>query len=178
MDWHSGGYGPSGHPPASQHHQHAYGVTGQPSFPEQQHMNKNNSGPYIGRDRLYGGIQITELYGSYSVHTWVHSGPHVTSRSRSRCPSTSRPPLMHRPATRPASRTQQHVTQVVACQRQPLPGVWALAARIVFAISPNSASCERVFSLLERLFDEEQRSSLADMIQAALMLVYNKRRVG
>jgi len=23
-------------------------------------MNKNNSGPYIGRDRLYGGIQITE----------------------------------------------------------------------------------------------------------------------
>ena len=22
MDWHSGGYGPSGHPPASQHHQH------------------------------------------------------------------------------------------------------------------------------------------------------------
>ena len=36
MDWHSGGYGPSGHPPASQHHQHAHGVTGQPSFPEQQ----------------------------------------------------------------------------------------------------------------------------------------------
>ena len=55
---------------------------------------------------------------------------------------------------------------------------WALAARIVFAISPNSATCERVFSLLERLFDEEQRSSLADMIQAALMLVYNERRVG
>ena len=25
------------------------------------HMNKNNSGPYIGRDRLYGGIKITEL---------------------------------------------------------------------------------------------------------------------
>ena len=54
----------------------------------------------------------------------------------------------------------------------------ALAARIVFAISPNSASCERFFSLLERLFDEEQWSSLADMIQAALMLVYNDRRVG
>ena len=35
MDWHSGGYGPSGHPPASQHHQHAYGITGQQSFPEQ-----------------------------------------------------------------------------------------------------------------------------------------------
>ena len=33
-------------------------------------------------------------------------------------------------------------------------------------------------SLLERLFDEEQRSSLGDMIQAALMLVYNERNVG
>ena len=40
------------------------------------------------------------------------------------------------------------------------------------------ASCERIFSLLERLVDEEQRSSLADLIQAALMLVYNKRCVG
>ena len=29
---------------------------------------------------------------------------------------------------------------------------WALAARIVFAISPNSASCERVFALLKNLF--------------------------
>ena len=31
------------------------------------HMNKNNSGPYIGRDRLYGGIQITE--------PWLLLGP-------------------------------------------------------------------------------------------------------
>ena len=45
MDWHSGGYGPSGHPPASQHHQHAYGVTGQPSFPEQH--TRYYSDPYI-----------------------------------------------------------------------------------------------------------------------------------
>ena len=34
MDWHGGGYGPSGHPPACQYHQHAQGVTGQPTFPE------------------------------------------------------------------------------------------------------------------------------------------------
>ena len=59
-----------------------------------------------------------------------------------------------------------------------LAPTWALAARAVFAMSPNSASCERVFALLERLFDEEQRSTLADAIQAALMLNYNKRRVG
>mmetsp|Transcript_8882 Transcript_8882/g.28070 ORF Transcript_8882/g.28070 Transcript_8882/m.28070 type:complete len:292 (+) Transcript_8882:74-949(+) len=55
---------------------------------------------------------------------------------------------------------------------------WARAARVVFALSPNSASCERVFSLLESMFDEEQRSTLADALQAALMLRYNNRRVG
>ena len=55
---------------------------------------------------------------------------------------------------------------------------WCLGTRIVFAISPNSASCERVFSLLERMYDEEQRSTLGDAIQASLMLAYNKRRVG
>ena len=45
-------------------------------------------------------------------------------------------------------------------------------------MSPNSASCERVFSLLERMYDEEQRSTLSDAMQASLMLTYNKRRVG
>ena len=55
---------------------------------------------------------------------------------------------------------------------------WALAARIVFAISPNSASCERVFALLKNLFGEQQVLALADYIQAALMLNYNQRRVG
>ena len=55
---------------------------------------------------------------------------------------------------------------------------WATAARIVFAISPNSASCERVFSLLKLMFAEQQLSSLADVIRAALMLRYNKRVLG
>ena len=49
---------------------------------------------------------------------------------------------------------------------------------IIFAISPNSASCERVFALLKNLFGEQQMSSLADYVQAALMLNYNGRRVG
>ena len=47
---------------------------------------------------------------------------------------------------------------------------WALAARIVFASSPNSASCERVFALLRNLFGELRMRSLADYVQAALML--------
>ena len=55
---------------------------------------------------------------------------------------------------------------------------WSEAARIIFAISPNSASCERVFALLKNMFGEQQVSSLADYIQAALMLAYNKRAVG
>ena len=55
---------------------------------------------------------------------------------------------------------------------------WALAARMVFAFSQNSAACERVFSLLAAMFTKEQHSTLADQIQAALMLKYNKRVVG
>ena len=55
---------------------------------------------------------------------------------------------------------------------------WALAARITFAISPNSASCERVFALVKNLFGDEQLSALKDYLQAALKLNYHKRVVG
>ena len=50
-------------------------------------------------------------------------------------------------------------------------------SRILFAISPNSASCERVFSLLKLMFGDQQISTLADAIRAALMLRYNDRTV-
>ena len=55
---------------------------------------------------------------------------------------------------------------------------WALAARIVFALSPNSASCERVFSMVKQMFGDQQLSALADYIRAALMLKFNERNVG
>jgi hypothetical protein len=55
---------------------------------------------------------------------------------------------------------------------------WARAARIVFALSCNSASCERVFSLMESMFTSEQTKVLSDYIGGALMLKYNKRSVG
>lgn len=55
---------------------------------------------------------------------------------------------------------------------------WGKAARIVFSMSPNSASCERVFSLLQVMFGESRSAALADMLQASLMLRYNKRKVG
>ena len=56
--------------------------------------------------------------------------------------------------------------------------VRGIAARIVFAIAPNSASCERVFALLKNMFGDEQMASLADYIQAALMLNYNDHKIG
>ena len=49
---------------------------------------------------------------------------------------------------------------------------------MVFAISPNSAACERVFALLKVMFGDQQMSALADYIQTALMLAYNKRTLG
>ena len=39
-------------------------------------------------------------------------------------------------------------------------------------------TAERVFSMLKLMFGDEQMLALADMIQAALMLRYNKRTVG
>ena len=55
---------------------------------------------------------------------------------------------------------------------------WCKMAKRVFAIPPNSAASERVFSLLEAMFGKDQISALSDMIQGALMLRYNKRTVG
>ena len=48
----------------------------------------------------------------------------------------------------------------------------------MFAISPNSASCERVFAMLKNMFGDNQMSSLADYLRAALMLNYNGRKIG
>ena len=37
---------------------------------------------------------------------------------------------------------------------------------MAFALLPNSASCERVFSLIKSMFGEQQMSALADYIRA------------
>ena len=55
---------------------------------------------------------------------------------------------------------------------------WALAMQIVGSFTPNSAAAERVFSMLKFMFGDTQMRALADMIQAALMLRYNGRKVG
>ena len=53
---------------------------------------------------------------------------------------------------------------------------WAEAARIVFAMLPNSAMSERVFARVKNLFGSDQLSALSDMIQVALMLNENERK--
>ena len=63
------------------------------------------------------------------------------------------------------------------CDGTEMPA-WRAAAKIVCAIPPTSAASERVFALLEDMFGKDQISALSDLIQAALMLRYNKRRVG
>ena len=49
---------------------------------------------------------------------------------------------------------------------------------MAFALSPNSGSCERVFSLVKNMFGEQQMLALADYHRASLMLKFNKRTVG
>ena len=55
---------------------------------------------------------------------------------------------------------------------------WAKAAQVVFAFTPNSAACERVFSLLKLLFGPQQSCTLADTIQASLLKRYNDKKRG
>ena len=43
-------------------------------------------------------------------------------------------------------------------------GAWREAAEILFSITENSASAERVFSLLKRMFGDLQDNCLADLV--------------
>ena len=53
-----------------------------------------------------------------------------------------------------------------------------MQTQIIGSFTPNSAAAERVFSMLKQMFGDQQMTALADMIQAALMLKYNGRKVG
>ena len=50
--------------------------------------------------------------------------------------------------------------------------------KIIGSFNVNSAAAERVFSMLKSMFGDNQMRTLADYIQAALMLAVNKRPVG
>ena len=65
-----------------------------------------------------------------------------------------------------------------ACAGAAACGSASPGAEIIFAFTPNSAAAERVFSMLKAMFGDQQMETLADIIQTALMLRINKRRVG
>ena len=52
---------------------------------------------------------------------------------------------------------------------------FAYVLRAVLANSPNSVPPERVFSILNNTFAEDQACARADYIELALMLQFNKR---
>ena len=54
-------------------------------------------------------------------------------------------------------------------------GAWALAAQIIFSLTPNSAAAERIFSQMKDMFGDKRASALAECLQAAMMLRYHKR---
>jgi hypothetical protein len=51
-------------------------------------------------------------------------------------------------------------------------GAWSEAARITFAMAPNLAGAERVFSLLKILFGSNQDTALSDSIRGPIILCY------
>ena len=60
-----------------------------------------------------------------------------------------------------------------SCHESELPN-WSKAAKLSLLFQPSSAAAERVFSLLQNSFNEQQYSSLEDYIEASVMLQYNR----
>ena len=52
---------------------------------------------------------------------------------------------------------------------------WLAILRAVLAHSPNSCPPERVFSILNDSFDDDQKNALADYMEFSLMIQYNER---
>ena len=60
-----------------------------------------------------------------------------------------------------------------SCHESELPN-WSKAAKLSLLFQPSSAAAEKVFSLLQNSFNEQQYSSLEDYIEASVMLQYNR----
>ena len=52
---------------------------------------------------------------------------------------------------------------------------WASAVMKVLLVQPSSAAAERVFSILNSSFNDQQEHALVDYLQASVMTQYNKR---
>ena len=51
---------------------------------------------------------------------------------------------------------------------------WGKAASKVFLAQPTSAAAERVFSIMNNTFGDQQNSSLEDYVEASVIMQYNK----
>ena len=99
--------------------------------------------------------------------------------SSATCPTTSQRRRMRPSSTPRASPTTRRPCSSGGAQTAAaFPFGRALRALFVFALTPNSASCERVFAALKLMFGEQQMAALADQIRAAVMLSFNDRTVG
>lgn len=54
---------------------------------------------------------------------------------------------------------------------------WRKVARTVFSMSPVSASCELVFSLLNAKYGEQPHKALADHAQESFRMQYNNLQI-
>ena len=52
---------------------------------------------------------------------------------------------------------------------------WSGVAQKVFLLQPSSGAAERVFSLLNNSFSDQQQNTLEDYVEASIMLQYNSR---
>ena len=53
---------------------------------------------------------------------------------------------------------------------------WASLVMKLLLIQPSSASAERVFSLLNNAFNDQQDNALEDYLEASVMIRYNKAK--
>ena len=53
---------------------------------------------------------------------------------------------------------------------------WSQAVKKVLLVQPSSAAVERVFSLLNSVFGDQQQHALRDYLECTVMLQYNGRK--
>jgi hypothetical protein len=72
-------------------------------------------------------------------------------------------------AVRAAAKTAQGVGFWHTC---PIKS-WATGAMRALTLCPTSASCERIFSIMNALFDDRRKSSLEDFVETSVMIRAN-----
>ena len=50
---------------------------------------------------------------------------------------------------------------------------WSAVVKKVLLVQPSSAAAERVFSVMESLFNKQQDSALEETVEASVMLSFN-----